>query len=100
MQSWAPDTFFTIRYPIFRYFEACIRYRYSDTFPNFAVRYPIFDNDTFFNKTPSCAHIAGRIDPGLPLHLYSKCWGSTLGDPGSKRPAMWALARQNTVQGY
>jgi hypothetical protein len=38
-QSCTPDTFFLIRYPIFRYFNACIRYRYSDTFQNLVVRY-------------------------------------------------------------
>jgi hypothetical protein len=36
-QRWAPDTFFGIRYSIFRYFNAGIRYRYSDTFKNSGV---------------------------------------------------------------
>jgi hypothetical protein len=49
-QSWAPDTFFLIRYLIFRYFNACIRYRYSVTFREFCslildIRYRYFPID-------------------------------------------------------
>jgi hypothetical protein len=56
-QSWALDTFFCIRYPIFRYFDISIRYQYSDTFANLLIRYPIFDIDTFFAKIFSCKKI-------------------------------------------
>jgi hypothetical protein len=66
-QSWALDTFFSIRYPIFRYFNASIRYRYSDTFLKFVVRYSIFDIDTFFNTSPS------KQDKTATNHVYGKC---------------------------
>jgi hypothetical protein len=50
-QRWAPDTFFGIRYSIFQYFNAGIRYRYSDTFQNSGVRYSILRYFRYFTKT-------------------------------------------------
>jgi hypothetical protein len=35
--------FSCIQYPISQYFNASIRYQYSDTVHNLVVRYPIFD---------------------------------------------------------
>jgi hypothetical protein len=67
-QSWAPDTFFCIRYPIFRYFNTSIGYRYSDTFQNFVVRYAIFDIDTFLNN---CA-VGLKRNPLFKFHEKQK----------------------------
>jgi hypothetical protein len=65
-QSWAPDTFSPFRYPIFRYLNACIRFRYSDTFKRFVVRYSIFDIDTFLS---TLAQGLGQLLSGFPLKM-------------------------------
>jgi hypothetical protein len=41
-QSWAFATFYHIRKSLFCYFNVPFRYRYSATFLNFAIRYPLF----------------------------------------------------------
>jgi hypothetical protein len=64
-QRWAPDTFFGIRYTIFRYFNAGIQYQYSDTFKNSGVRYSILRY--FTKKQKSVIFMRKKAKISIPL---------------------------------